>query len=213
MEEQHFTTALTLMAEVETEQSLKMRVNPSGIHQTGRRQAPVSGNTFKIKAAHREETTGALLAWRATMEPESTQGGCNANSFPSSSVVARIGGTSHLHGGMKPKKGQKTSRVLCRVRGNPEHSKNSPHKAPQGLASSSTWGGADIIPKDFCADQPSVCSIPALQEPALCYRGSNKPRYSRVCWMKKPTLSAGKFQSAIHTVSYLNISVDCGLEG
>lgn len=37
LEERHFTTALTLMAEVETEQSLKMRVNPSGISQTGRR--------------------------------------------------------------------------------------------------------------------------------------------------------------------------------
>lgn len=37
LEEQHFTTVLTLMAEVETEQSLKMSVNPSGISQTGSR--------------------------------------------------------------------------------------------------------------------------------------------------------------------------------
>lgn len=73
LEEQHFTTALTLMAEVETEQSLKMRVNPSGIPRLAGDEATVSGSTFKIKAAHREVTTGALLAWRGTTEPVSPQ--------------------------------------------------------------------------------------------------------------------------------------------
>jgi len=39
LEKQHITTVLTLMAEVETGQSLKMSVNPSGISQTGRRRS------------------------------------------------------------------------------------------------------------------------------------------------------------------------------
>lgn len=43
LEEQHFTTVLTLMAEVETEQSLKMSVNPSGISQTG------SGRSWSVR--------------------------------------------------------------------------------------------------------------------------------------------------------------------
>lgn len=106
LEEQHFTTALTLMAEVETEQSLKMRVNLSGIPRLAGDKAIVTESTFKIKAAHREATTGALLAWRGTMEPESVVQGwcCNVNSLPSSSVFARICGTYHLHASMKPKK-------------------------------------------------------------------------------------------------------------
>lgn len=152
----------------------------------------MSGSTFKIKAAHREVTTGALLAWRGTMEPENTaavQGwSCNGNSFPSSSVAVIICGISHLHGSMEPKKGQKTSRVPRRERGNTEHSKDIPHKSTQGLVSSST----DIIPKDSYAHQASFGSILALQDPALCYWGSNKPRYSRVCWVKNPHMKQEK---------------------
>lgn len=139
-------------------------------------EATASGSTFKIKAAHREVTTGALLAWRGTMEPESTgavQGwSCNVNSFPSSSVAASICGTSHLHGSMEPKKrAEKKSRVSHRERGNTEHSKSIPHKSTQGLVSFSMWYGVDIIPKDLftctsafswlnpCSPRPCLMSL------------------------------------------------------
>ena len=50
LEEQHFTTVLTLMAEVETEQSLKMIVNPSGISQAGRRRSYGVQKLFQNKS-------------------------------------------------------------------------------------------------------------------------------------------------------------------
>lgn len=47
LEEQHFTTVLT---EVETEQSLKMSVNPSGISQAGRRRSYGVQKLFQNKS-------------------------------------------------------------------------------------------------------------------------------------------------------------------
>lgn len=49
-EEQHFTTVLTLMAEMETEQSLKMSVNPGGTRQTGRRRSYSAKMHFQNKS-------------------------------------------------------------------------------------------------------------------------------------------------------------------
>lgn len=155
-------------------------------------EATASGSTFKIKAAHREVTTGALLAWRGTMEPESTgavQGwSCNVNSFPSSSVAASICGSSHLHGSMEPKIGQKKNLESHIEKGETQSTaKTSPTNLPRG------WSAfpCGMVLLSFLriylhAHQPSVGSTPALQDPALCHWGSNKPRYSRVCWVKNP---------------------------
>lgn len=215
LEEQHFTTALTLMAEVETEQSLKTRVNPSGICQTGRRRSYSVRKHFQNKSCTQGSNHRSIASlerhhgtWKHSVLCRDAAAVLTASL--SSGAVAGIRGTHHLHGSKMAKKGQKTPRSSCTERGNKEHSKNIPHKATQGLVSSSTWYGVDIIPKDLEVDEPSVCSIPALQDPALCYWGSNKPRYSLVCWMKNPHVKQPcEFQRMIHTTSYLSVSMDC----
>lgn len=168
---------------------------------------------------HHETWIHSVLCRDGTRQPAAA-----LTAFLDSSMVARIHSTYPLNGSKKPKKGQKIPRLPQTERGTiTGYGKNISCKNSQGWLALPHGvrapAGADIKPKDVCVDEPSVTTILGFQDHALCYCGSIQPIYLSTGWkISIPDswfqLSDHKFQTAIHSIRYLNVPlITVALEG